>query len=156
MSEVRKVYLDADSLPAKVREVVFRQALKGKIKAILVANRPIPHPRHDSVQMKEVASGEGVADEYILGHASPVDLVVTRDIPLAYRLAAMGICVINDRGVHYDLDTARERLSVRNFAFELRSDGIDPGRSSNFGHKELHAFSAMFQQALSGELEKNY
>lgn len=155
MAEITTVYLDADSLPVKVREVVFRQALKGRIKVILVANRQIPHPVHDFVQMQQVEAGEGAADEYILGHSCAEDLVVTRDIPLACALAEKGICVINDRGVHYDLDTARERLSVRNFAYELRSDGIDPGRSSSFGQKELHAFASIFQQALSGQLKKS-
>lgn len=142
------VYLDADSLPAKVRELVFRRALKGQVAVVVVANRPIPHPRHEGIRMVQVTAGEGVADAYLLEHAGEHDIVVTRDIPLAYALAERGIRVINDRGTWYDLETARERLSVRNFAYDLRSSGIDPGRSDRFGSRELHAFAATFEKAL--------
>ncbi|MFW5801222.1 MAG: YaiI/YqxD family protein [Spirochaeta sp.] len=146
---VQTVYLDADSLPARVRETVYRRGIKGDVEVVVVANRMIPHPQNPGICMVQVAEGEGVADRYISEHVEPCDLVITRDIPLAYDLARRGIRVINDRGIWFDEDTARERVSVRNFAYDLRSSGIDPGRNGSFSARDLHAFAAVFDQALA-------
>ncbi|THB63265.1 MAG: hypothetical protein D6B26_06205 [Spirochaetaceae bacterium] len=145
---VRVVWLDGDSLPVKVRELVFRRALKLGLDVRVVANRLLPVPATAEVQLVLVPPGDDEADAYILANAGERDLVITRDIPLACALAERGLRVINDRGVWYDLETARERLSVRDFAFDLRQSGIDPGRRDRFGSRELHAFAGTFEQAL--------
>ncbi|AFG37259.1 DUF188 domain-containing protein [Spirochaeta africana] len=146
---VQTVFLDADSLPARVREITYRRGLKGDVQVVVVANRRIPHPADDHITMVQVDAGEGKADEYILAHVQACDLVVTRDIPLAHELAVRGIRVINDRGTWFDIETAKERLSVRDFAYDLRSSGIDPGFSDRFGQRELRQFGATFEQALT-------
>lgn len=147
--QIVTILLDADSLPAKVRETVYRRALKEAIPVVVVANRRIPHPRSEIVRMVITDSAAEAADAYILSHVGCQDLVVTRDIPLAYALAERGIRVINDRGVWYDLETARERLSIRNFSFELRSQGIDPGSLDSFGSRQVQAFAATFDRAIT-------
>ncbi len=146
---IHTVFLDADSLSSKIREMVFRRAISSGFFVCLVADRPLPYPRHEFVSFVQVESGEDAADSYILSVVGDMDLVITRDIPFAAKLAERGIRVINDRGTVFDLETVRERLSVRDFSFALRQSGIDPGKKDSFGRKELHAFAAAFDKMLT-------
>lgn len=143
------IFVDADSCPMKVREVVCRAAARVQVEARFVANRPIPIIENEMTRMIVVAEGEGVADDAIVDEANPGDLVITRDIPLASRLVEAGITTLNDRGNHYTADNIRERLAYRNFMTELRQSGINPEQHSSFSNKELQKFASAFDRELT-------
>jgi len=58
------------------------------------------------------------------------------------------IAVLNDRGVLYTKENIKERLSVRNFMYELRVFGGGVERHSAFGPKEKQAFANAFDRQL--------
>ena len=68
-------------------------------------------------------------------------MVITRDIPLAKRLVDAHIRVINDRGTVYTAGNIKERLSLRNFMYELAANGLSPERTKTFGRKEIMKFA---------------
>jgi uncharacterized protein YaiI (UPF0178 family) len=137
--EALTVYLDGDSCPKPVRELVARSCRREKIDFVCFANRPIPF-EETWVTMKIVEGSLGAADDAIVANATPGDLVMTRDIPLAARLVEKGVSVVNDRGTIYSRENVRERLSLRDFMEELRTAGLKPESTASYGTKEWNAF----------------
>ena len=87
---------------------------------------------------------------YIITYAAQGDMVITRDIPLAKQLVEAHIKVINDRGVVYTAENIDERLSIRNFMYELSINGLAPERTKAFGKREVMEFA----QALDRETQR--
>jgi len=148
-----------------------------RIRAVFVANRPMPLPPGKNLQAVTVgpagasarplaaadaprsdsrrsdsphSDGAMTADDYIIGHASAHDILVTRDIPLAARAIDAGVIAINDRGDVWTADSVRERLSLRNHMESLREAGIAPpsSRARSFGPKEARAFAGALDKAI--------
>ena len=114
---------------------------------MFVANRSIPAPESDAVQMAVVAD----TDEWIAAEARRGDLAVTRDLPLAARLVASGVEVVTDRGEHYTQENMAARLSERDATMQLREAGLLPNRgaSRRHGARETQAFAALLDRELT-------
>lgn len=162
------IWADADSLPAQVRELLGRRArpagracpagraLPGEagsegsaaVRVVFAANRPLAVPPGTELLVVE-GGGPDAVDSRIEALAAPGDLVVTRDIPFAARLAEAGLAVINDRGDEWTADTVRERLSRRDFMAGLRSSGLaEMSRSRAWGPREKKAFADTLDRVL--------
>jgi uncharacterized protein len=157
------IWADADSLPEDVRRFICRRAAREaaaaaaasrppRFCAVFVAARMPPLELGAGVEAETVPEGEGAADDYIASRAASGDLAVTRDLPLAERLAEAGARVLNDRGDLFTAENARERRSLRDRAAELRGLGLAPEspRRSSRGPRETKAFA----DALDRELAK--
>ncbi len=141
------IWLDADSLPGKVRDIVSRAAEREEVSAVFAANKEIPHIQNDFTSFVVVESGK-TADDYIAENIMPYDLAITRDIPLAARLIENEAVVINDRGDRFDRDTIRERLSQRDWNLALKDAGVSGGGKRSYGTGELKKFSDRFDREL--------
>lgn len=160
------IWADADSLPAAVREILGRRAVpasrisetapgeeraigaRNEIRVVFAANHPISVPPGTEFYLVE-ASGPDAVDSRIEALARPGDLVVTRDIPFAARMAEAGLAVINDRGDEWTADTVRERRSDRDFMEGLRSAGLARmNRSRTWGPREKKAFADTLDRVL--------
>jgi len=144
------IWIDADSCPRQVRDLVCRTGLRLKLRVQYVANHPIPIPEGPLFVMSIADNTPDAADDYIVEHASGNDLVITRDIPLAKRLVDKNLRVINDRGTVYTEKNINERLSMRNLMFDLYNSGIYPEKTGQFGKKEIQDFA----NALDREIHK--
>ena len=143
------IWVDADSCPIRVRQIIVKASFRLSLPAVFVANRDIPVPYHEFVSSIVTSTCEQSADTYIIAKAKPCDLVVTRDIPLATQLVEKGIAVINDRGTEFEKDSIRERLSIRNFMYEAQLFGIANEKVGQFGKKDVKKFSATFDKVLT-------
>ncbi len=143
-----KIWVDADSCPVRIREIICKASKRINRPAVFTANRPIPLPQFNTVAMVVTGNTEQAADTYIIEHALPYDLAVTRDIPLAKQLVDKGVCVINDRGTHFTKDTINTFLSSRNFMYELHQNGIHPDRTGSFGKRDIQKFSHLLDSVL--------
>lgn len=161
------IWADADSLQAELRRLVCRRANReaaaaeaagrpARFRAVFVAARMPPLDLGPGVEAMTVAAGDNAADDYAVATAQPGDLAVTRDLPLAERLAEKGLRVLNDRGEVFTADNARERRSLRDAAAELRALGLAPEspRRSSWGEKELKAFANALDRELSQALTR--
>lgn len=148
------IWVDADSCPTDVRELLVRFVVRLKIPCNFVANRQIPIPQYSKktnlITMVITDNSEGSADDYIVSHVEPNDLVVTRDIPLAARLIEKQITTINDRGKLFTSESIREDLSIRNFNYHLFTMGIQSDKTNKFNKKNLNDFA----NCLDRELQK--
>ncbi len=142
-----KILVDADSCPRPTREAILRAAQRTGVRAVFAANRSIPGIQGDGMEL--CPPGEGAADDRIVALAEPGDLAITRDIPLAARLVAAAIRVVDDRGRVYTAENIRERLSLRDFMVDLAQSGLGPVRTAAYGKKELKAFADGFDRELA-------
>ncbi len=140
------IWVDADSCPRRVREIVIRAAARTGTRAVFVANRRIPTGTMRGYRMRVVAD----ADREILERAGDGDLVVTRDIPLAAQLVRRGITVLNDRGTVYTSENVGERLSWRDFMAELRDRGTYVAEQDRLSDSDIREFA----NALDRELRR--
>ena len=145
------VWVDADSCPKRVRDIVIRAAEKRSVLARFISKQNAGVETGGNV---ESLVTEDDPDEIIVSRAEVGDLVVTRDIPLAARLVEQDVVVLNTRGQVYDRENVRERLSERDFMLELRSSAAfsEPGRKH--GGREVGAFANAFDRELSKRLKE--
>lgn len=143
------IWVDADSCPVRVRQIISKASLRLLVRLVFVANRLIPIASHELVEFVKTGEEEQSADRYIMASSKEGDLVITRDIPLAANLVELGIAVINDRGLLFTPDNVRERLSIRDFMYEVRSNGLMTDRMGTFNQKDLQKFSNTFDTVLT-------
>jgi uncharacterized protein len=156
------LWADGDSLQAELRRLLCRRASaearraadeggSARFRAIFVAARMPPLDLGPGVEAETVEGGPERADDRIVERAEAGDLAVTRDLPLAERLAEKGLRVLNDRGEVFTADNARERRSLRDRAVELRALGLAPEspRRSAWGPRELKAFADALDRELA-------
>ena len=143
-----QIWVDADACPVVIKEILFRAARRVEVKTTLVANQELQVPGSDYIDTVQVRSGLDIADNYIVQHLSPGDLVVTADIPLAAAAIEKGAYALNPRGEFYSENHIRERLSLRNFMEQLRSSGIETGGPAAFSRRDREAFANQLDRFL--------
>ena len=133
-----RIWLDADATPRDVKDIVFRAAHRLSIETVVVANQRVPlPPGHPTITAVRVEGGPNVADRHIATNASPGDVAITADIPLAAILVAAHVVVIDPRGYEHTTETIGERLSVRDF--EWAPVGWHRNRRTSAVHAEGQA-----------------
>lgn len=169
------IYLDADSLPLKHREIILKRCIKENIITFFVADRELKDVKEaikqhtimlrspyratldyqeirkikSSIEMIVVEGGVNAADDRIVSLANKNNLCITHDIPLAARLIEKGVVVIDDRGNRLDKSNINERLSIRDTQMTLREMGIFNDKQKQFDLKTYNAFANAFDKAIS-------
>lgn len=149
------IWVDADSCPIPVKDIIFRFCKRLSLKLIFVANHEIPMPKSQLFQMIVCDATPDAADNYIVENASQNDIVITRDIPMAARLLEKNITTINDRGLLFTSENIREKLSLRNFNKELYDNGILSEKTSTFSKKDVNNFANCFDREIQKKLKQN-
>ncbi|MSN26746.1 MAG: YaiI/YqxD family protein [Geobacter sp.] len=144
-----KIWIDADASPRVVKEIVFRAAERLQVEVCLVANKPLSKHHSHLISSIVVSEGPDVADDYIAEHASPLDLVITADIPLAARIVEKGGVALDPRGELYTEENVGERLSVRDLMYDLRADGFVGGGPAQFGLVDRQRFASAFDRTIT-------
>ena len=83
------IFIDADACP--VKQEVYRVASRCGLDVTLVANSRMRIPNEPWIALEVVANGLDAADDWIVEHVQPQDIVVTADIPLASRCLLLGL-----------------------------------------------------------------
>lgn len=135
------IWVDADACPAVIRDILYRAAQRWQRHLTLVANQMLRTPPSPWVRAVQVPGGFDVADDYIVQHLKPGDLVITNDIPLAAQVLDRGGVALSPRGERYTDDTIRERLSIRDMMEELRNAGIDTGGPAALSQSDRRTFA---------------
>jgi uncharacterized protein YaiI (UPF0178 family) len=144
------IWIDADAAPREVKEIVYRAAQRLGLPAVLVANKDLVPPRGNPfVRAVRVAGGLDVADAYIAAEAQAGDVAVTADVPLAAKLVARGVAVLDPRGTEYTEENVGDRLSMRDLMDHLRTTGLVTGGPRAFDAKARQAFAAALDRVLT-------
>ncbi|MEI6057044.1 MAG: YaiI/YqxD family protein [Lentisphaerota bacterium] len=146
-----RIFVDADAFPSSLREILFKAAERLKLPLIMVANTHIRLPESKYISNIHVKSGPDVADDYIAQELEKGDLVITADIPLAYRVVIKGGFAINPRGELYNETNINQKLAMRDLMDELRNEGLMTGGPAPFKPKDRQTFA----NALTKFLDKS-
>jgi uncharacterized protein YaiI (UPF0178 family) len=115
------IYVDADACPVKPE--VYRVAKRYGLQVTLVANSWMRVPDERSISLEVVADDFDAADDWIVEHAQPHDIVVTADILLAHRCLQEGSRVIGPTGKPFTEDNIGAAVATRELLAELRVGG---------------------------------
>ena len=144
-----RIWIDADACPQPVREIVFRAATRLEIAVLYVSNRGGVPRRSAWITAVQVSKDLDAADRHIAEEASPGDLVITADIPLAAKVVEKGAVAIDPRGETYTAENVGERLSVRDFLQSLRAEGQLTGGPAPFSNADRQRFANALDRQLA-------
>lgn len=144
-----KIWIDADACPVAVKDILFRAARRTNISLVLVANNFINIPPSPFITAVRVGQGFDVADDYIVTHVAPHDLVITADIPLAAQVIAKQGIALNPRGELYTENNIKQRLGLRDMREQLRGAGAQISGPSSYSDKEKMAFANALDRILA-------
>lgn len=119
------IYIDADSCP--VKQEVYRVAKRYELSVTLVANTWMRIPAERWLSLEVVDGGFDAADDWIVEHAQPRDIVVTADILLANRCIEKDASVLGTTGKLFTEDNISEAVATRDLMSELREAGAVSG-----------------------------
>lgn len=115
------IFVDADACP--VKQEVYRVASRYRLDVTVVANSWMRVPDERWIALEVVENGFDAADDWIIEHVQPHDIVVTADIPLASRCLEEGARVIGTTGKLFTEDNIGEAVATRDLLSELRDRG---------------------------------
>lgn len=143
-----EIYVDADACP--VKEEVSRVAKRYQLNVTYVANSRMRVPDPETAKLILVEGQPDAADHWITEHVSPNDIVVTGDIPLAYRCIQKGARAIGSTGNVFSEENIGQLLATRDLMAELREAGTLTGGGPPPFQKQdrsrfLHALDQMIQ-----------
>ncbi len=141
-----EIYVDADACP--VKEEVVRVATRHGLRVTFVANFGLRPSRDPMIRNIMVPQGADAADDWIVEHAEPGDIVVTSDIPLAGRALDKGAIVLGPTGRPFTRDSIGMALAMRDLNQHLRETGESRGLNAGFTPKDRQAFLQALDEAV--------
>lgn len=144
-----RVWIDADACPKGAKDQVVKFALKRRFEVLLVAGQAQVKPAYACVRLIVVPSGPDAADDYLVEHAQPGELVICSDVPLADRLVKKGVAALDPRGREFDESNMGDKLAVRNLFTELREQGQIGGGQGPYGERDKQAFANSLDRILT-------
>jgi len=115
------IFVDADACP--VKQEVYRVASRYRLDITLVANSWMRVPRERWIALEIVEDKLDAADDWIVEHVQPHDIVITADIPLASRCLKKGASVIGSTGKLFTENNIGDAVAIRDLLSELREAG---------------------------------
>ncbi|MDD3928499.1 MAG: DUF188 domain-containing protein [Sphaerochaeta sp.] len=177
-----KLYVDADSCPKNLRQIVLKAVMRHSIPTFFVADRVLKdvqtaYQAHTATLRSEAQKQQGLderelrslkspitmvvveagmdsADDWIVQHSEMPCFAITHDVPLASRLVQKGMVVLDDRGKTLTGENMAQRLSLRNAMTEFREMGIFAEKHEPMNGKQVKAFSDAFDTLLTSLLKQ--
>ena len=115
------IFVDADACP--VKQEVYRVASRYHLDVTLVANSWMRVPNERWIALEVVGGGFDAADDWIVEHVLPHDIVITADVPLANRCLKEGARVIGTTGKPFTENNIGLSVATRDLLSELRGAG---------------------------------
>jgi uncharacterized protein YaiI (UPF0178 family) len=140
------VYIDADACPVKAE--VYKVALRHGVGVTVVANSHMAVAREPWLRLVVVSGTPDAADDWIVEHARPGDVVVTADVPLASRCVKAGASVLAPTGRHFTEDSVGMALATRNLMDHLRSTGEVTGGPRPFTARDRSEFLGALDRVI--------
>ncbi|MGV0878179.1 YaiI/YqxD family protein [Martelella sp. FLE1502] len=138
------IYVDADACPVKPE--VIKVAERHGLPVTFVANTGLRPSRDPMIKNVIVSGAFDAADDWIAERASPGDIVVTADVPLAERCVAAGALVTGPTGRVFDDKNIGMARAMRDLGQHLRETGESKGYNAPFSARDRSAFLQTMEQ----------
>ena len=145
------IFIDADACP--VKEEVYRVAGRYELGVSVVANSPMRIPEAAPIELVVVREGLDGADDWIVDHVSADDIVITADIPLAWRCLERGARVLGTTGRPFNHDNIGDAMAARELMAELREAGTIIGGPPPFQKRDSSRFLQELDRMI-GEIRR--
>ena len=132
------IYVDADACP--VKKEVFRVAQRYNLTVTLVANTWMGIPDKPWITLEVVGDNLDEADDWIVEHVTPHDIVITADILLAGRCLKEEAYVIGPTGKSFTENNIGNAVTLRGLMADLRESGEMTGGPPPFQQKDRSNF----------------
>ena len=147
------IFVDADGCP--VKEEVYRVARRHGLAVTVVANARMRVPEEDRISLVVVGDRFDAADDWIVEHAGPDDIVIASDIPLASRCLQKGALVLDQRGGAFTQDNIGDALANRELLSHVRSLGTLTGGPSPFCARDRSRFLHRLDETIRQVRRRN-
>ena len=132
------IFVDADACP--VKQEVYQVARRYHLDVTLVADAWMRVPDESRIALEIVEGGMDAADDWIVEHVQPHDIVVTGDILLARRCLEKGAGAIGPAGKLFTEDNIGQAVATRKLFSELRDAGEMTGGPPPLRKKDRSRF----------------
>jgi len=147
------IFVDADACP--VKQEVYRVASRYHLNVTLVANSWMRVPNEKWISLEVVEDGFEAADDWIVEHVQPHDIVITADIPLASRCLKEDAHVIGPTGKPFTENNIGQVLATRDLLSDLRSAGEITGGPSPLKKLDRSRFLQQLDEVIQSIRRKN-
>jgi hypothetical protein len=147
------IFVDADACP--VKQEVYRVASRYRLNVTLVANSWMRVPNERWIALEVVEDGFDAADDWIVEHVKPLDIVVTADIPLANRCLKKGARVIGPIGKPFTEKNIGQAVATRNLLSELRGAGEITGGPPPLEKRDRSRFLQQLDEVIQSIRRKH-
>ena len=147
------IFVDADACP--VKQEVYRVASRYRLDVTLVANVWMRVPNESWIALEVVEDGFDAADDWIVEHVQPHDIVVTADIPLASRCLREGALVVGPTGKPFTENNIGQAVATRDLLSELRGAGEYTGGPPPLKKHDRSRFLQQLDELIQSILRKH-
>ena len=147
------IFVDADACP--VKQEVYRVASRYHLDVTLVANSWMRVPNEPWIALEVVEDGFDAADDWIVNHAQPHDIVITADILLASRCLKEGACVIGTTGKPFTENNIGHAVATRDLLAELRGTGKITGGPPPLKKRDRSRFLQQLDEVIQAIRRKH-
>ncbi|KTD61825.1 YaiI/YqxD family protein [Legionella spiritensis] len=143
-----KIWIDGDACPNKIKDILFKAAIRTRVTVTVVANHFARIPHSPFIKRIVVDSGFDVADTKILNQIEKGDLVITADIPFANEVVMKKAIALSPRGKIYTENNIKQALAVRDFHTSLRDSGVQQSGESKISPLDIRQFANQLDRLL--------
>jgi len=143
---VLHIYVDADACP--VKQEVYRVARRYGLGVTLVANSWMRIPNERGLALEVVEDGFDAADDWIVEHVRPADVVVTADVPLASRCLKAGARVVGPTGRPFTDDNIGQAVATRDLLAGIRGAGEMTGGPPPISKRDRSRFLQQLDEVI--------
>ncbi len=140
------IFVDADACP--VKQEVYRVAERYGLNVTLVSNSWMRVPDERWLVLEVVGDAFDEADDWIVDHVQPDDIVITADIPLAARCLKEGAQAIGTTGKPFTENNIGQAVATRDLLAELRGAGEITGGPPPMTKRDRSLFLQKLDEAI--------
>ena len=124
------------------------------LKVTLVSNARMRTPQEDWLKLVVVDGQFDAADDWIVEHVRPQDIVISGDIPLASRCLEKGALVLGPTGRVFTEENIGDALASRELLSRLRELGTMTGGPASFEKRDRSRFLQRLDEMVRAALRK--
>ncbi|MCH7558674.1 MAG: YaiI/YqxD family protein [Planctomycetes bacterium] len=147
------IFVDADA--CSVKPEVYRVASRYHLDVTLVANSWMRVPNEQWITLEVVEDGFDAADDWIVTHVEPYDIVVTADIPLASRCLKKGARVMGPTGKPFTENNIGHVVATRDLLSALRGVGEITGGPPPLKKRDRSRFLQQLDEVIQAIRRKH-
>jgi uncharacterized protein YaiI (UPF0178 family) len=143
---VLHIFIDADACP--VKNEVYRVAERYRLGVTLVANSSMRIPDDRTITLEVVGNGFDAADDWIVEHVQPHDIVITADVLLASRCLKKDARVLGTSGKPFTEANIGSAVATRDLLSDLRGAGEITGGPPPLTKRDRSLFLQKLDEAI--------